>query len=94
MLIIKVMHSDARFPGSEDGPHSLFADVKSVHFPSDGKSCMRLWVMEPVKTALVPGFSENEVNVDITGPVYVMNEQGRTISTFHRPVMSNIGSVG
>lgn len=85
-LIVKIMSTtDERPDGSS--AHSLYGDVVSIHFPSPGETQVaRLWVREPVKTALVPGFCENEKHVDLAGTVYVLNEQGKTISTF-RPVL-------
>lgn len=85
-LIVKIMHSADEFPGSSDEPHCIYGDVVSIHFPERGAAQIaRMWVREPVKTALVPGFVEHERFVDLTGPTYVMNEAGRTISTF-RPI--------
>lgn len=84
-LIVKFVQGD-EYPGCEDtAPASIYADVTSIHFPkanADGANTALLWVREPVKTALVPGFCENRRNVDLTGPVYVMNEQGKTISVW------------
>ena len=81
-LIVKIMHSGDEGPNGS-GSHSIYGDVVSIHFPEAHENqTARLWVREPVKTALVPGFCENEKLVDIGGTVYVLNEQGRTISTF------------
>lgn len=96
-LIVKIMHHDvetlSRDAGDADGPHSIYGDVTSIHFPERGAAQMaRLYVREPIKTALVPGFCENEKFVDLTGPAYVMNEAGRTISSY-RPIRPG-GDIG
>lgn len=83
MLIVKVMHG-AETPGP-DGPCSLYGDVSSVHFPSERGQPLKLYQREPVKTALVGGFVESERFVDIDSAVYVLNENGRTISSFRWP---------
>lgn len=83
-LIVKFVHGANRPDDEESQPFSIYTDVTSAHFPPKDSGIARLQVREPVKTALVPGFVENEVNVEITGPVYVMNESGRTIAV-HRP---------
>jgi hypothetical protein len=81
-LIVKIMHSGDEGPDGS-GAHSLYGDVVSIHFPEPHQpQIARLWVREPVKTALFAGFCENDKLVDLGGAVYVMNEQGRTISTY------------
>jgi hypothetical protein len=93
-LIVKFLHGP-EYPGCEDtASSSIYADVTSIHLPDakEGATAV-LWVREPVKTAIVPGFCEDRRNVDITGPVYVMNEQGKTISVF-RPQRSTQGERG
>lgn len=97
-LFVKIMHSATEYPGSQDeAPCSIYGDVVSVHFPQPNESQTAcLWVREPIKTALVPGFCENEKRVDLIGPVYVMNEHGKTISVFRptQPVAGAFGSGG
>lgn len=91
-LIVKIMHSNADHPGDDEtAPCSIYDEVTSIHFPErDTTQTLRLWVREPVKTAMVPGFCENEKNVDISGPVYVMNEHGKTISVYRPPVGESV----
>ena len=90
-LIVKFLHGP-EYPGCEDtAPSSIYADVTSVTTPSDvGGKMAVLWVREPIKTALVPGFCEDCKNVEISGPVYVMNEQGKTISVFRPKARESI----
>ena len=88
-LIVKIMSAE-NIP--DDDPrkgYSLYPDVTGVHFfRQDGSdmagegAMVRLYVREPIKTAMVPGFCENEKVAHVTGNVYVMNENGKTISSF------------
>lgn len=95
-FILKVMH-DAERPLSADNEHSLYADIVSVHFSRqpiqtassddpagapewDGTA--HLWVRESVKTGDVPGVVELKKHVLFHGMAYVMNENGRTVSSF------------
>lgn len=95
-LILKVMHGDDEGPVSGD-THSVYGDITSVTFKrmEDGSGQAHCYVREPVKTALVPGFCENERFIDIPANAYVMNDQGRTISTFtaRRPVADGVPPV-
>lgn len=71
-------------PVASDDEHSLYAEIVSVHFQRlDGGAAMaHIWCREPVKTAEVPGFCEVEKHVSFTGTAYVMNEGGKTVSSF------------
>lgn len=85
-MIVKFQYGP-EYPGCEDkSPCTIYGDVSSVTFPdpSGTSNTARLWVREPVKTALVPGFCENERNVDLGEVTYVMNDAGKTISTYRR----------
>lgn len=75
--------TDEGSPVPSDNEHSVYADVVACAFRrrKDGGEA-RLYVREPIKTAMVPGFHEVERFVAFTGAAYLMNEQGRTISTF------------
>lgn len=97
-MFLKVMHDaggSPEHPGHEF-PYSLYADVTECHFrrfePKEridhvreafGEALVR--VREPIKTADVAGFVENEKNIVLGGNAYLMNEQGRTISKFTAP---------
>jgi hypothetical protein len=83
-FILKVMHTAEVSPVPSDNEFSLYADITSVHFHRhpDGSAEAHLWVCEPVKTAVVPGFCEVEKRVSFTATAYVMNEAGKTVSTF------------
>lgn len=84
-LIVRFLHG-AEYPGCEDSaPCSIYSDVTSIHFSEDDRSMALMYVREPVKTALVPGFCENEKRVLIGGSVFVMNEHGKTIAVHRRP---------
>lgn len=90
-LIVKVMHTrNAVEGGNASAPFDLYGDVTSFHIgdkPSfeDGSVFLRIWQREPIKTALVPGFAENEKLIETRGTVYVMNDNGRTVATFEPP---------
>lgn len=73
MLILKIVN--------QDGSHFYQADVKSAVVKPDTVRC---FVADPFKTALVPGFSEHETNIDIPegSSVYLMNESGKTVSRY------------
>lgn len=69
--------------------YDIYDEVVSCHFTrfkvpgQDGVFGMaHIKVREPVKTADCPGYAEIEKNVDLTGAAFLMNQQGRTISTF------------
>jgi hypothetical protein len=82
-FILKIVE-DGFSPVPSDNEHALWADVVSVHFSrhTDGSASALCWVREPVKTAEVPGFCEVEKRVSFNGTAYVMNEAGKTVSTF------------
>lgn len=83
-FILKVSKA-IQSPVSADNEHSLWSDVVSVHFTrhEDGAEAL-LYCREPVKTAEVAGFCEIDKRVWLSsGDVaYVMNENGKTISSF------------
>lgn len=83
-FILKVMSTPAWSPVPSDNEHSLFADIVTVNFSrdADGMGWALCYVREPIKTAMVPGFCEVEKRIQITDTAYVMNEDGKTISTF------------
>lgn len=83
-LTLKVMHG---LPCPDDDArheHSLYAGLTAVSFynQDDGSSYARVQWLDPVKTAEVPGYSEHEKIIQLSGNAYVMNEAGRTISAF------------
>ncbi len=93
-MYLKVLHS-AETPEPARQPHSIYGDLVSCNFrhfktleemhAGDGTFAFgeaKLWVRDPVKTAIVPGFVEHECNVILGGPSFLMNEQGRTFDTF------------
>lgn len=78
-LILKVIDDQGQF--------AIYGDVASIVFRHvDDGTIAHLHCREPVKTAHVPGFCEVEKQVAIadTQTAYVMNENGRTISTWRR----------
>lgn len=83
-FILKVMSNEDIPDNDARKTYCLYSDVDSVSFSrqSDGTAMAHLWVKEPVKTAMVPGFVEVEKHVQVTGNCYLMNENGKTISTF------------
>lgn len=83
-LFLKVMHSPDRSPVPSDNEHSVYADVVSCHFKRipDGHAEAMLYVRDPVKTATVPGFVEHQKHVIFDGDAYLMNEDGKTVSSF------------
>lgn len=85
MLIVKIMAGDGLPDDDPRATFMLFADVRSVTFTraADGSCMARMYVLDEVKTATVPGFSEHEVNADVRGNVYVLNDRGRTVETFN-----------
>lgn len=92
-FILKIVEG-AGSPVPSDNPHSLFADIVSVHFSrhTDGSAGALCQVREPVKTAEVPGFCEVEKRVVFTGTAYVMNEAGKTVSSFTARTSGDPGS--
>ena len=83
-LILKIVEDPASAGDASRSEHSVYADVISCTFArqADGWANARIYVRDNVKTAIVPGFSEHEVNVTFRGSAYLMNENGRTVSTF------------
>lgn len=66
-------------------PNSVYAGINSVDVVKkldDGSIELRLWVEEPVKTANVPGFCENEKLVIFKGEAFLMSDRGSTIATY------------
>lgn len=82
-FILKTQEYDSS-PVASDNPHCLYADITSVSFTrhGDGTATAHCYLREPVKTAQVPGFCEIEKIIGFTGTAFVMNETGKTISTF------------
>lgn len=83
-LLLKVMDSADRSPVVSDNPHSVYADVVSCHFKRlpDGHAEAMLYVRDAVKTANVAGFVEHVKHVLFDGDAYLMNEDGKTVSSF------------
>lgn len=83
-MFLKVVEEEWS-PVPADNVHAVYGDVTSCSFRryEDGSGAEALiYCREPVKTAVVPGFHEVEKHVSFTGTAYLMNEQGRTISSF------------
>jgi hypothetical protein len=82
-MLLKLVHYKGHPENEPD--FSVYSGITSCHFRryEDGSGAEAMcYVAEPIKTALVPGFSENEKHISFTGIAYLMNENGRTISTF------------
>ena len=77
-------HGGPDSPVGSDNEHCLYADIVSVSFRREegGAATARCYLREPVKTAEVPGFCEVEKFIGFTGVAYVMNEAGKTVSSF------------
>jgi hypothetical protein len=77
-------HAGPTSPVSSDNEHRLYADIVSISFRREegGAATAHCYLREPVKTAEVPGFCEVEKFISFTGTAYVMNESGKTVSTF------------
>ncbi|UTU07828.1 hypothetical protein CcrC1_gp142 [Caulobacter phage C1] len=92
-MIVKIMTGHDLPDDSPYKTFTLVSEVKSATFhtqeDSEGRrhSYMRAYIADPVKTAEVPGFSEHEVVYDIPPNVnvYVMNGNGKTISSWTAP---------
>lgn len=82
-LILKLV-DDNFSPVESDNPHSVYSDIMSCSFRRhpDGSATAVTYVRDAIKTAMVPGFTEHEKLIGFTGHAYLMNEQGRTISSF------------
>jgi len=82
-MFLKVV-SENRSPVPTDNPHTVYSDIVSCNFTrnGDGEATAFCYVRDNVKTAMVNGFSEHERLIGFTGEAYLMNEQGRTISSF------------
>lgn len=83
-MIVKIM-SDENVP--DDDPRKsylLYGNVSSVTWnrAADDSVTARMYIRDDVKTATVPGFSEHEVYAEVPANAYVMNQNGKTISTF------------
>lgn len=91
-MLLKIVDED-RSPVESDNPHSVYADIMLCSFErhQDGSATARTYVRDSVKTAVVPGFSEHEVFVSFTGVAYLMNEQGRTVSSFTARSSGDVG---
>jgi hypothetical protein len=83
-FILKVTQTYDASPIGSDNPHSIYSDIVGVHFQrnDDGSAMAVCDVREPVKTAEVAGFVEVTKNICFSGWAYVMNEAGKTVSTF------------
>lgn len=95
-LLLKVTERPEPSPVASDEEHGIYGDVVTCYFtrapstPDDAlTSDSRIWigqarmyVREPIKTAQVPGFHECEKIVEFSGTAYLMNENGRTVSSF------------
>jgi hypothetical protein len=77
-------HAGSWSPVGSDNEHCLYADIVSISFRREegGAATAHCYLREPVKTAEVPGFCEVEKYISFTGTAYVMNEVGKTVSTF------------
>lgn len=82
-MYLKTMHGFDQNPGDSNA-HSVLADVTSCHFVHNdaSESFARCYVREPVKTADVPGFVEHERFISLTGPAYLIGDNGKTVSRF------------
>jgi hypothetical protein len=82
-MYLKTMHGFDQAPG-DGNEHSVLADVVSCHFIHNdaSESFARCWVREPVKTADVSGFVECERYVSLSGPAYLVGDNGKTVSRF------------
>ena len=83
-FILKTTQTYAASPVGADNEHCLYADIVSVSFKrnEDGSAIAHCSVREPIKTAEVPGFVEVTKYICFTGWAWVMNEAGKTVSTF------------
>lgn len=83
-FILKTTESVQGSPVAADNEHALHADIVSVHFRREegGVATAHCYVREPVKTAEVPGYCEVEKFFTFSGVAYVMNESGKTVSSF------------
>lgn len=82
-MYLKTMHHFEDAPGDAN-EHSVLADVVSCHFVHNdaSESYARCYVREPVKTADVPGFVECERYISLSGPAYLISDNGKTVSRF------------
>jgi hypothetical protein len=83
-FILKVTNTYDQSPVGADNEHCLYADVVSVRFKryDGGQAEAHCYCREPVKTAEVPGFCEIEKRIMFEGTAYVMNDVGKTVSSF------------
>lgn len=91
-MLLKVMHAPNHGPDPDQSEHSVYSDVVSVSFRLGGdRQCqIHAYVREPIKTALVPGFCENEkiITLGYGCAAYLMNENGRTVSQYVAPLVA------
>ena len=83
-MILKTVENEWS-PVASDNPHHVTSDVVSCSFsryPDGSGANALLYVRDNAKSALVPGFVEHEKHVSFTGTAYLMNENGKTISSF------------
>lgn len=84
MLIVKIMAGDGLPDDDPRATHTCYGSVASATFNrrEDGSCFARMYVRDEVKTAEVSGFSEHEVLADVPANAYVMNDRGKTVSSF------------
>jgi hypothetical protein len=83
-LLLKVISSADRSPVASDNPHGVYSDVVSCHFTrfDNGQAEAILYIRDAVKTATVPGYVEHLKSVIFNGDAYLMNGDGKTVSSF------------
>lgn len=83
-ILKTTQHDGPTSPVGSDNEHCLYADIVSISFRREegGAATAHCYLREPVKTAEVPGFCEVEKFISFTGCAYVMNESGKTVSSF------------
>lgn len=84
MLIVKIMSVENLPDDDPRKSHSLVANVSSVSFnrDSEGAVIARLYVRDEVKTAACGGYVDHETFWEVPANAYVMNDKGKTVSTF------------
>lgn len=94
-MFLKIVETEGSPIGS-DNAHSVWADIVSVHFEryEDGSGAQaRCYVRDPIKTGQVPGFVEHERHLTFTGVAYLMNDDGKTISSFTAQTSARLAGV-
>jgi hypothetical protein len=83
-LLLKIMSCEDAPDEDSRKTFCLYTDITSCHFRRhpDGSAEAHVWCREPIKTAMVPGFVEIEKHIILTGNAYLMNENGKTVSSF------------